>query len=36
LQRGGPFNKGDRDTYYGGGAKGYTDYSTLSDESAPQ
>ncbi len=36
LQRGGPFNKGDRDTYYGGGARGYTDYSMLSDESESQ
>jgi N-ethylmaleimide reductase len=36
LRRGGPFNKGDRDTYYGGGAKGYTDYPTLSDESTSQ
>lgn len=31
LRRGGPFNTGDRDTYYGGGAKGYTDYPTLPD-----
>ncbi len=30
LQRGGPFNEGDRNTYYGGGAKGYTDYPTLA------
>jgi len=29
LRRGGPFNQGDTDTYYGGGAKGYTDYPTL-------
>ena len=29
LRRGGPFNQGDPDTYYGGGAKGYTDYPTL-------
>ena len=29
LRRGGPFNEGDRGTYYGGGAKGYTDYPTL-------
>jgi N-ethylmaleimide reductase len=29
LKRGGPFNEGDRTTYYGGGAHGYTDYPTL-------
>ena len=29
LRKGGPFNDGDRSTYYGGGAKGYTDYPTL-------
>ena len=29
LHRGGSFNVGDRTTYYGGGAKGYTDYPTL-------
>ena len=29
LRQGGPFNKGDRTTYYGGGAHGYTDYPTL-------
>jgi N-ethylmaleimide reductase len=29
LRKGGPFNEGDRSTYYGGGAKGYTDYPTL-------
>ncbi len=29
LRRGGPFNEGDRATYYGGGAKGYTDYPSL-------
>ena len=33
LKRGGPFNHGDRDTYYGGGAKGYTDYAALSNPS---
>ena len=31
LRRGGPFNTPDRATFYGGGAKGYTDYPTLSD-----
>ena len=30
LRQGGPFNEGDRTTYYGGGAKGYTDYPTLA------
>ncbi len=30
LRQGGPFNGGDRNTYYGGGAKGYTDYPTLA------
>jgi N-ethylmaleimide reductase len=29
LRLGGPFNEGDRTTYYGGGAKGYTDYPAL-------
>jgi len=31
LQRGGPFNKPERATFYGGGEKGYTDYPALSD-----
>ena len=30
LRQGGPFNEGDHNTYYGGGAKGYTDYPTLA------
>lgn len=30
LCRGAELNKGDRTTYYGGGAKGYTDYPTLT------
>jgi N-ethylmaleimide reductase len=30
LRRGGPFNKPDKMTFYGGGAKGYTDYPTLA------
>ena len=30
LRQGGPYNEGDRTTYYGGGAKGYTDYQTLA------
>jgi len=29
LRQDGPFNEGDRNTYYGGGAKGYTDYPVL-------
>ena len=29
LQQGGPFNEPDKNTFYGGGAKGYTDYPTL-------
>lgn len=29
LRRGGPFNKPDKMTFYGGGAKGYTDYPFL-------
>lgn len=30
LRAGGPFNNGDRTTFYGGGDVGYTDYPTLS------
>ncbi|QCB47829.1 alkene reductase [Hydrogenophaga sp. PAMC20947] len=30
LMAGGPFNKAERATFYGGGAKGYTDYPTLT------
>ena len=29
LRHGGPFNEGDRTTYYGGGAHGYTDYPKM-------
>lgn len=29
LRRNGPYNEGNRATYYGGGAAGYTDYPTL-------
>ena len=29
LRQGGPFNQDDKKTWYGGGAEGYTDYSTL-------
>jgi N-ethylmaleimide reductase len=31
LRRGAPFNPPDRKTYYGGAAKGYTDYPALQD-----
>ncbi|MFW5330267.1 alkene reductase [Hydrogenophaga sp. ZJX-1] len=31
LHAGGPFNTPDKTTFYGGGAKGYTDYPTLAD-----
>ena len=31
LRRGGPFNPPDKSTFYGGGAKGYTDYPILQD-----
>ena len=31
LHRGGPFNAPDKMTFYGGGAKGYTDYPKLED-----
>lgn len=34
LRRGAPLNEVDRDTLYGGGAKGYTDYPTLADVAA--
>ncbi|MAB06238.1 MAG: alkene reductase [Rhodobacteraceae bacterium] len=34
LQREAPLNEGDQDTFYGGGAEGYTDYPTLEDEAA--
>ena len=29
FRRGGPFNPPDRKTFYGGAAKGYTDYPAL-------
>ncbi|MFI8432197.1 hypothetical protein ACIGJO_00370 [Streptomyces sp. NPDC079020] len=29
LKAGGPYNTPDRATFYGGGAKGYTDYPAL-------
>ena len=31
LQRDAPLNQGDRATYYGGGAEGYTDYPVLAE-----
>ena len=31
LKAGGPFNPPDKTTFYGGGAKGYTDYPALTD-----
>jgi len=31
LKRGAPLNEWDKATFYGGGAKGYTDYPTLSE-----
>ena len=31
LQRGAPLNEPDKATFYGGGAKGYTDYPTLGN-----
>jgi N-ethylmaleimide reductase len=31
LRRGGPFNAPDRDTFYGGDGRGYTDYPTLGE-----
>jgi N-ethylmaleimide reductase len=34
LKRGAPLNAWDKNTFYGGGAKGYTDYSTLQAEAA--
>ncbi|MFI6028202.1 alkene reductase [Amycolatopsis magusensis] len=34
LAGGGPFNTPDRATFYGGGARGYTDYPALTEETA--
>jgi N-ethylmaleimide reductase len=31
LQRGAPLNAPDKATFYGGGAKGYTDYPALGE-----
>lgn len=36
FKRGAPFNPPDRDTFYGGGEKGYIDYPTLNATSALQ
>src|SRR6516165_595396 len=36
LKRGAPLNAWDKATFYGGGAKGYTDYPTLRIEAAAQ
>ncbi len=34
FRREGPLNHYDRPTFYGGGARGYTDYPALADEPA--
>lgn len=34
LKRNAPLNESDQDTWYGGGAEGYTDYPTLEQEKA--
>ncbi len=31
LEKAAPLNEGDQDTFYGGGAEGYTDYPTLTE-----
>jgi N-ethylmaleimide reductase len=36
LRRGAPLNEWDKATFYGGGAKGYTDYPTLQAAEAAQ
>lgn len=36
FRQGAPLNADDRSTYYGGGAKGYTDYPTLAQERGEQ
>lgn len=36
LKQNAPLNEGDKATYYGGGAKGYTDYPTLESAQAAQ
>ena len=34
LRRDAPLTEGDRDTYYGGGREGFTDYPTLDHSAA--
>jgi N-ethylmaleimide reductase len=36
LKKGAPLNEWDKATFYGGGAKGYTDYPTLEAAEAAQ
>ena len=36
LKKGAPLNPWDKNTFYGGGAKGYTDYPTLQAAEAAQ
>jgi N-ethylmaleimide reductase len=36
LKRGAPLNEWDKNTFYGGGAKGYTDYPTLDAKQAAE
>ena len=36
LKKGAPLNEWDKATFYGGGAKGYTDYPTLEQAEAAQ
>jgi N-ethylmaleimide reductase len=36
LRRGAPLNEWDKATFYGGGAKGYTDYPALETAQAAQ
>jgi N-ethylmaleimide reductase len=36
LRQGAPLNEWDKATFYGGGAKGYTDYPTLEAAEAAQ
>ena len=36
LKKGAPLNEWDKETFYGGGAKGYTDYPTLQKADAAE
>ena len=36
LKQGAPLNEWDKNTFYGGGAKGYTDYPTLGAKQAAE